>query len=271
MARARNAVQPISTKIEREARLRWVPISKMKVAPSVTQRMKLNRARVDRIATEFDPEQIGTPTVAYDGEAYWIIDGWHRIEALKTVGWGDQQIQCWTYEGLTDEEMAEKFLKLNDTLTVDAFSLFRVAITAGRGAECDIDRIVRALGLRISREKGTGSIRSVGALRKVHARGDATLARSLKLIRDAWGDSGFEAPVIDGIGLLCHRYNGELDFDFAVQKLGDTHGGVNGVLNRAEVLRRQTGNQKAQCVAAAAVEIINAGRGTKKLAPWWRA
>jgi hypothetical protein len=109
------------------------------------------------------------------------------------------------------------------------------------------------------------------ALRKVHARGDATLARSLKLIRDAWGDSGFEAPVIDGIGLLCHRYNGELDFDFAVQKLGDTHGGVNGVLNRAEVLRRQTGNQKAQCVAAAAVEIINAGRGTKKLAPWWRA
>jgi hypothetical protein len=55
-----------------------------------------------------------------------------------------------------------------------------------------------------------------------------------------------------------------------VQKLGDTHGGVNGVLNRAEVLRRQTGNQKAQCVAAAAVEIINAGPH-EKLAPWWRA
>lgn len=47
-------------------------------------------------------------------------------------------------------------------------------------------------------------------------------------------------------------------------------GGVNGLLNKAEVIRRSTGNAKGHCVAAAAVEIINAGRGGKKLPSWFR-
>ena len=34
-------------------------------------------------------------------------------------------------------------------------------------------------------------------------------------------------------------------------------------------VRRQTGNQRGQCVAAAAVDIINAGRGGVKLPSWW--
>jgi hypothetical protein len=47
------------------------------------------------------------------------------------------------------------------------------------------------------------------------------------------------------------------------------HGGVNGLLGRAEQIRRQTGNPKNHCVAAAAVEAINRGRGGKKLPSWW--
>lgn len=54
-------------------------------------------------------------------------------------------------------------------------------------------------------------------------------------------------------------------------KLAKAHGGVAGLTNKAEVLRRSTGNQKAHCVAAAAVEIINAGRGGHKLPAWWKA
>jgi len=56
-----------------------------------------------------------------------------------------------------------------------------------------------------------------------------------------------------------------------VAKLSKANGGVNGLLNKAEVLRRSTGNQKGQCVAAAAVEVINKGRGGKKLPSWWKA
>lgn len=258
-----------SKKVTRSARLKWVPIAEMKVNPQAQR--ELNKARVDRLAADFDLEQIGTPTVNWRDGHYYIIDGQHRIAALKEIGWGDQQIQCQTYENLSSEEEAETFLRLNDTLAVDAMSKFRNGVHAGRPVECDIDRVVRAQGLVISRDKIGGAIGAVGTVRRLYDRsGPATLGRTLRIIRDAYGDPGFEAAVIDGIGLLCQRHNGSLDDVTVIKKLGDAHGGVNGLLNRAEQLRRATGNQKAHCVAAATVEINNRGRGGKKLPSWWK-
>lgn len=257
-------------KVEREARLRWVPIAEMRVSP-LAQR-ELNRARVNKIAADFDLEQVGTPTVNERNGHFYIIDGQHRAEALREMGWGDQQIQCWTYVGLTEEEEAEKFLKLNDTLAVNAFAKFRVGVQAGRLEEGDIDRIVRAQGLRVSTDRHNGAISAVGALRRVYAQaGPGQLARTLRIVRDAYGDAGLESTVISGIGLLCARYNGTLDEARAISALSKAHGGVNGLLGKAEIIRRQTGGAKYHSVAAAAVEIINAGRGGKKLPAWFRA
>jgi hypothetical protein len=53
---------PAPGRVQREARLQWVPISQMRVSP-LAQR-DLNQARVDRLAASFDPEQLGTPPSA---------------------------------------------------------------------------------------------------------------------------------------------------------------------------------------------------------------
>lgn len=257
-------------KIERTARLRWVPLAKMKVLP-VAQR-ELKQYWVDHLAADFDLERVGTPTVNERDGVFYIVDGQHRVEALRQIGWADQQIQCWVYVGLTDQEMADMFDRLNDNLAVQSFDTFRVRVAAGREVETDIDRVVRAQGCVVSRDKVPGGIAAVGTLRRVYKRADsATLGRTLRIIRDAYGDAGFSSAVIDGLGHLCQRYNGDLNDDQAVLKLGNAHGGVNGLLNKAEVLRRQTGNYKAHCVAAAAVEIINTGKGGKKLPSWFKA
>lgn len=257
-------------KVTRTARLKWVPIPQMRVSP-LGQR-DVNEARVDRMAANFDPEQIGTPTVNHRDDCYWIIDGQHRIRTLEAVGWGDQQVQCWTYEGLSEAEEAEMFLKLNDVLAVSAFDRYTKGVAAGRTVECDIDRTVRVNGLVVSRDKTPGAIGAVGTLQRVYSRSDAkTLGRTLRIIRDAYGDPGLEAPVIDGIGYLCQRYNGALDDAVATERLSNAHGGVNALLGRAEVTRKATGKSRGQCVAAAAVELINAGRGGKKLPGWWNA
>lgn len=256
-------------KVERVARLRWVPISKMKVSPLAQREMRPHR--VKKLVADFDLEQIGTPTVNERRGHFYVIDGQHRIEALREIGWGDQQIQCWTYVGLTEEDEAEKFLKLNDTLTVDAFAKFKVGVQAGRVEEGDIDRIVRAQDLSISNNRTSGAISAVGALRKVYDQaGPGQLARTLRIVRDAYGDSGLSSSVISGIGLLCARYDTLLDEHRAVTALSKAHGGVQGLLNKAETIRRLTGGRKAHCVAAAAVDIINSGRGGKKLTAWFR-
>ena len=264
--------KPNGKRVEREARLRWVPLIKVRINP-LAQR-ELNPARVDRLASEMELEQLAPPTVNARDDLFFCLDGQHRIEGFKKWcgdgQWEDQQMQCWAYEGLSEEEEAEIFLRLNDTLTVTAFEKFRVGVHAGRPEETDIDRIVRAQGLKVSRERGDGAVRAVGALRKVYRMGPTELARSLRIIRDAHGDPGLEAPVIEGIGMLCQRFNGALDEPAVVHKLSTVHGGVNGLLGRAQQLRQQTGNPVAQCVAAAAVEINNRGRGGKKLPSWWK-
>lgn len=261
---------PTTKRIERVARTKQVPLNEMRVNP-LAQR-ELNEARVDNLVANLDLEQIGTPTVSFRDGHYWVIDGQHRIEALRRFGFTTETIECKVYEGLTSEQEAEMFLKLNDVLAVHALPKFRAAVHAGRPMQSDVDRIVRSLGLVVTRDNQPGAIGAVGTLERVYKRsGPKVLARSLAIVRDAFGDAGLEAPVIDGIGHLCARYNGELDEKVTVERLAKAHGGVNGLLNKAETIRRQTGNAKALCVAAAAVETINAGRGGKKLPGWWKA
>ena len=109
-------------RIERQARLRWVPLTQMRINP-LAQR-DLNQARVSKLAAAFEPEKMDAPTVNHRGDWYYLIDGQHRIAALKEwlASWQGQQVQCWTYEGLSEAEEAEKFLALNDTLPVRAFA-----------------------------------------------------------------------------------------------------------------------------------------------------
>ena len=259
-------------RVARAAHLQWVPLGKMRVSPLAQREMK--QFRVDQIAANMDIEQIGNPTVNERGGLFYIIDGQHRIEAYKEWigdGWEVQEFQCWTYRDLSEQEEAERFLKLNDTLTVTAFDKFKVGVQAERAVETDVDRIVRAAGLVVSKHGVPGAIGSVSTLRRVYLRsGPAVLARTLGIIRDAYGDPGLEAPVIDGVGLLCGRYNGELDVEKAVRQLANAHGGVNALLGRAEITRKQTGNPRNHCVAAAAVDLINRGKGGKKLPSWWK-
>ena len=261
-------------RLERAGRLRWVPLAQMRINP-LAQR-DLNPARVAKLAAGFDLEQIGAPVVSHRGGWYYLIDGQHRIAALKLWlgSWEGQQVQCWCYEGLTEAQEAELFLTLNDTLTVHAFARFKVSVQAGRDTEADIDRIVRALGLRISNTRAGGGIAAVATLRRVYDRGGAAvLARALRIIRDAYGEAGLDGPVIEGIGLVCQRYDGQLPEQRAIERLSAAHGGVTGLLSKAGQLRQTTGNATAQCVAAAAVELINRGPGGKntKLPAWWRA
>lgn len=259
----------IEGRIERTARLRWVPLKQMRVNP-LAQRA-LNQARVNQLAACFEVEQMGAPVVSHRGGWYYLIDGQHRIEALKLWlgSWEDQQAQCWCYEGLSEAQEADIFLKLNDTLPVHAFAKFKVSVQAGRDAEADVDRIVRALGLRIAR--GSGGISAVATLRRVYSRGGpAVLSRALRIIRDAYGEAGLDGPVIEGIGLLCQRYDGDLSEQRAIERLSLAHGGVSGLISRAGQLRQSTGSGAAQCVAAAAVEVINRGSGGRKLPGWWK-
>lgn len=256
-------------RVERQATLKWVPIELMRVSP-LAQR-ELNPARVNKILMEFDLEQLGTPTVNERSGFLYVIDGQHRVEALRAMGWGDQQIQCWTYTGLTEVDEADMFLKLNDVLAVNAFQKFKVGIQAGRETQCEISRIVTGAGLKVAQTKTAGSISATGTLIRVYRQtGGNNLAHTLCVVRDTYGDIGLTSAVIDGIALLLHRYGDQIDDAQLITRLSSVNGGLNALLNTAARNRQRYGAQKRHCVAAAAVELLNGGRGGKKLPSWWR-
>jgi hypothetical protein len=242
----------------------------MRVSP-LAQR-DLNQARVDYLVANFDLDQIGILTVSSRGGVFWIIDGQHRKGALEAMGWGDQQVQCDVYEGLTEADEAEMFLRRNDVLGVTAYSKFVIGVQAGREEEVAISGIVRAAGLKVSNSRALGSVGAVGALRTIYRRdGAEVLARTLRLARDAYGPPGFAAPVLEGLGMLIHRYDRDFRDEYAAEMLRTATGGITALTGQAEVLRRTTDRPRPQCIAAAAVELINRGRGGKKLTPWFKA
>lgn len=256
-------------KIERIARLRWIQLDRVAVSDVVQRDLK--PSRVDYLVAHFDREQLGTPVVNERGGRFFVIDGQHRMAAMREVCGDSAQVQCWTYVGLTEAEEAEKFLQINDVLAVSAMDRYKIGVEAGREVEADIDRIVRSCGLMVTRAKTDGGIGAVGTLRKVYLRNGAyNLGRTLRILNAAWGQAGMESYVIDGIGQLCGRYNGDLADELLVLKLKNMRGGVKGLMGKAAVIREKTRQPVGQCVAAAAVEVLNAGKGGKKLPSWWK-
>jgi hypothetical protein len=253
-------------RVERSGHLRWVAISDIYTDPRAQRELRPGWAA--QIATDFDPDRFTPPLVSLRNHKHYVIDGQHRIEAMRLMGWDDQRVQCWVYEGLTTADEADLFLWHNSRKAVAAFDKFQIAVIADRSVEVDINRIVLASGMKVAK-KQPGSIGAVSALKRVYEQGPETLGRSIRIIRDAYGDDGFKSEVIQGVGLLCSRYNGELDDSQAVQKLANARGGLGSLMTRAHVTRKQLGRPLPHCVAAAAVDIINAGRGGKKLPSWW--
>lgn len=258
--------------LKRKARLMYVLLDKMRVREEISQR-KFDPNWANEIARNFNIEDFGAPTVNKSGEWFWIVDGQHRIGGFKRwLGeWEGQKVECWVYHNLSEREEADLFDRLNTVKTVGAFDKFKVRITAGREAETNVEAIVRLKKLKVSRQRGDGAIAAVGTLLKVHRLGADCLSRDLDITFQSFGDSGLDADILGGLGVLVSRYDGRIDDKRAIRALGSIRGGVNSLRNRAERLRQQTGAQRAHCIAAAAVEAYNRGRGGKKLPSWWKS
>ena len=252
---------------------KWVRLGRMKVAPVGHGQREQKARRVNHLLADFDLDQFGVPVLSERQGDFYIIDGQHRIAALKRYlgdGWEDQQIQCEVYTDLTEREESDKFLRRNDTLNVSSMDKFSNAVTANYPDEVDVNSLVLAEGLCVTHEKVEGGVGAVATLLRVYRRaGPDTLAQTLHIIHLAYGDPGLEGLVIDGIGRLVHRYNGALGIVDVIERLGRARGGVGALLTRCEKLHAQFGSTKAECVAAAAVEVINARRGSKKIPNWF--
>lgn len=258
-------------KVDFPRRLRWVRLGDLHISPRAQREFR--PAWADHLYSGFDPEKFEPPHVNQRGDRQFVVDGQHRIAALRRWlgdGWEDQQIQAWTYELSTEEMEARLFLHLSrNRKPLQAFEDFRIAVTAKEPDETDIERLVNANGQKISQNRKEG-IGAVGTLKRVYRRSDPeTFAKTIRIIDGAYETPGFETAVIDGVGLLCQRYNGEVNEDDAIAALASIRRGVKGLLHAAYLWREKTSKPLNQCVAAAAVDQYNRSRKAGRIPGWF--
>lgn len=260
-----------SEKRPRASRLDWVRIGAMRTSPKAQREFR--KAHAEMIAADFQFEGLGFPVVSHRDGYYWILDGQHRIAALKLSGFADDDlIQCEVYTGLTEAEEADLFLVRDQRKAINKFDAFRIAVTAGHQKECHIEKIVQYHGCKISKSQSAGCIGATEALKFSYGLGSLVLGRTIRILHDAYdGDrAAFDSGLVRGMSLVCQRYNGTLEDDQAVEKLSHLVGGPAAIRRRADALALKTGHTKTHCTAAAIVDTLNAGRGGAKLDSWWK-
>lgn len=261
----------------RPSKIRPVALGLMRVPPALVTQREFRKAHGDRLAAELDLNKIGFPIINHRDGIYWVLDGQHRLYALKQFGFGDKDvIDCEVYEDLSDSEMAEIFLGRDARRAISTFDKFHVACTAGRVRETSVRRTLEANGLRIGRNKEENTVSAIDAACKVYDRsGDVVLGQVMRALKNGFaGDpSAFDRSLIEGGGHVFNRYNGRTNERDLAARLAALPGGVRAFMRRVYAQRDRTGNNAAQCVAATMVDIYNKGVGPRakdRLPSWWK-
>lgn len=257
------------------SKIRPVSIALMRIPPALVTQREFRKAHGDRIAADLDLNKIGFPIVNHRDGNYWVLDGQHRIYALRANGFENDNLDCEVYEDLSDAEMADIFLGRDARRQVAPYDKFHISCTAGHKRETSILRAVEANGQKVSRDKSEG-ISAVGALGSVFDRsGDVVLGQVIRTINLGFGGDplGFDRSVIEGLGLVYNRYNGKTNEKALASRLRDLKYGARELLRKAEAIRERTGNQKKHCVAAVVVDVYNKPEppnSKHRLPAWWK-
>lgn len=262
--------------------LRKVSLSDL-TTNDVTQRVEgVDRRRVDRMASEFDPTALGVIVVSHreDGSMK-VLDGMHRITAAGKAGYS-RKVDALVFTGLTRAEEAELFLRYNTKKDPSALSKFKARVTANDPVAVDIDRIVREAGLYFSRggrgqESNVGAVGAVVQLEAAYTSCSGVkpkgaypgvLTDVLTVLVEAWGKdpASVDALLISGMAKVLGVYGDQVDLDRMVTSLSAMAPGLlkSKARGRAEVVRTRV----ADMVAWFIVDQYNRGKRKGNLPAW---
>lgn len=254
-----------------------VSVSDLAVAEYAQRKFRPAWAR--KLSNKFDRSKFGVLTVnqrapGTDGsDKIYVMDGQHRLWALRDRGEGEMKIRVRMFHGLTPQQEAEMFLGQNDALVVQGMDRYRVGLVAEREDALAIAKVVEDLELVVGSGKGDNRVGGIGTLYRVlEFGGTEVLEETLHIIKRTYGGLGFRASVIHGMGLVVNYYGEALDPSFLIQALKAVNGELTALVQKSNAQRAQYGGTLAAATAGAIVEIYNdysPRSGVPKLQNWW--
>lgn len=165
-----------------------------------------------KIADEFDTDKFDPPVITQpNGQGhYHIVEGQHRLWAVKAVFGDNEQVKCRMVNAADPARAAEIFLGINaGRKAIKPVPQFLVAVTAGREPQTSINRLVAKLGYRIHHSKADFCISAVNSLTYVHDRqGFNVLHATLLVLKNSWGGdvTAFQGDLIKGYAVFINEF-----------------------------------------------------------------
>lgn len=229
------------------------------------------------IAADFNPSALGTLTISIrelpNGEEEQILlDGQQRRAACLKVGWHGK-VRAVIHRGLNLPEEARLFRQLNFRRSVNAQTLFRVALSEGDPEAMAIKAVLDALGLNVS----MSSFGAVNVARRiVRRRGGLTHFQwALEMVQRIYDmdrrGSVYDGRVVEAFALLHERYLGQLDESNLIKKLAGMPGGIPGLIGRGRTVREVKGGQIVPALIDAIITSYNTHKhqGSRTQLPQW--
>lgn len=238
----------------------------------------LSKATTLKIARDFDPDMLGTLTVTRRGGINYLLDGQHRLAAIRDVlGWADQNVPCIVYEGLDDQQEAKLFngQAPGNRRQLSKLHALYVAYQAGDLEAIRLNGTVERSGLVIGWLKGGTThetVVAVGALQDVaRTLGHYRLGTILDLLREGLGPQGraYSGDLIKGMGAFLVRYEDTYNRDELIERL--RRAGLDAVTRQASTIKAALGAGSAAAYGRALHQLYNKSRpegSAKRLTEW---
>lgn len=185
----------------------------------------INRQHVNRIKRDFHEDMVQPAIVSFRDGRYWIVDHQHQTQAIFEMNGYDPltNIRCDVREGLTYEQEADLYIRLNTGTKQPTFSdKLTGLIEAKDETALKFRDLVESCGYVVG-GSACNSLKAVSAAWRICKKdgGDELLSRILTLTKKCWPDnqSGVDCRIIDGISLFLKLHGSEYQQDRFVKNL----------------------------------------------------
>jgi hypothetical protein len=181
---------------------------------AATYQRQTNGAQVQRIANNFNEAKLGMLVVSARDGQYFIVDGTHRVAALRRLGF--ESAMFIVLQGLTYQQEADYFRRQNEnTRGLTLYTRFKAGLESGDETCVAINAVVEKNGFAIgTTSRYFDTITAIFALVTIYdSYGVDVLDQTLRLIRATWegNPTAKNREFLVSVAEFVHRF-GPCDF-----------------------------------------------------------
>ena len=268
------AVGDASTRRIGTMRFDYLPLSWLEVENDERYQRVIRPAWIAYLVANWDDDLAVTFLVSHRDGRYFVVDGQHRMLALRERGDTEVRVACVIFEGLVTAEEAKRFRRTQqDRKSLSSVDFFRSGLIEGDPLVHDVFRIVAEEGFNVNLINSTTSptdIIATGALLRIYGKGkrEDVLREVLRLVRDAFpGEvAATQGTMLQGLGRFVGRYWGKYDRTGLIRSLRTMT--APALLAEGNARRKVLRLSSVDGVAHVALGLYNRGRSAHRLDEW---